>query len=300
MIIYLLLNLRTLTIQEIYVKKSNNIVLLNIIANFRWSAGMKKNDKFIEEDEQLDEELLDFEFEDLPDEGVEEAVSDPATGDEVIELVDVIEEGDGVGGLKSDEIDISLDEDELDLGKTADADLDASLERLESSEEAEFEIDLDESELNDLVVEESEAEGELELEDLTEPEGPEERPEIVVDDLSSLEEPLEKELQEGAFELTAGSESKPEKAFELERPAEAESHLEAAVPELQKKTEPKDSPSEEVLIGIFEEKIETIVREVVADVVEKVARETMVSIAEKVIQEAIEALKQSLESTPPE
>jgi hypothetical protein len=50
-------------------------------------------------------------------------------------------------------------------------------------------------------------------------------------------------------------------------------------------------------IGLSEERIEAIITQTVERVVEKVTRETMVTVAEKVIGEAIEALRQSLESS---
>ena len=51
------------------------------------------------------------------------------------------------------------------------------------------------------------------------------------------------------------------------------------------------------LAGITGERIEAIITKVVQDTVERVARATMATVAEKVIKEAIDALKQSLESS---
>ncbi|MEA2039904.1 MAG: hypothetical protein U9N82_08755 [Thermodesulfobacteriota bacterium] len=51
------------------------------------------------------------------------------------------------------------------------------------------------------------------------------------------------------------------------------------------------------LAGITGERIEAIITKVVQDTVERVAREAMATVAEQVIKEAIDALKQSLESS---
>jgi len=57
-------------------------------------------------------------------------------------------------------------------------------------------------------------------------------------------------------------------------------------------------PSTAETFPISEERIEEIITRVVEDVVERVGRETMANVAEKLITEAIDALKESLESTP--
>jgi hypothetical protein len=51
--------------------------------------------------------------------------------------------------------------------------------------------------------------------------------------------------------------------------------------------------------GISEERMEEIITNVVREVVERVARETMADVAERMIGEAIEALKQSIDSSEP-
>lgn len=65
------------------------------------------------EEKKGEEELLDFEFDELPDEGAGEAESTPAPEDEVIELTDIVEGGEEARSVK----DASLDEIEGWLGE---------------------------------------------------------------------------------------------------------------------------------------------------------------------------------------
>ena len=60
---------------------------------------MTNEDGFLEEGDSIDEDIFDFEFDDLPEGDIEGTSKDSASEDEVIELVDVVEEGDVLGDL---------------------------------------------------------------------------------------------------------------------------------------------------------------------------------------------------------
>lgn len=240
-----------------------------------------KNDKIVDDAGKADEELLDFEFGDLSEEENEGMSGEVSSMDEPIELVDVIEKGEMVKDPESDDIvgemkgiqgfegqgaiekesDLSSDEvaqaPDGEATQRLEADLDAALEGFKSFEKGETPLEISDSDL----------EGALDAEL---PEGHMLR----FEDLDEFKEPVEK----------------PESAG-LDRP-----------PELPRadlsEVEPPDEQFEaERAIAISEERIEAIVTRVVEDVVERVARETMTTVTEKLVREAIDALKESLESS---
>ncbi len=279
---------------------------------FRRGTAMKNEDEFFEDGEKLDEELLDFEFDDLPEESFEEISGELSSDEGIIELVDVVEEGEALEDLESDEIALDLDADKFigeEIGdEVLDSRLAASLEALESDEEPELDLELDDTDLEGLAEVESEDEAVFELEDLAEPDELEEGLEVEIDDITR--EPTEEPGDALDLETLSETEDTEEDLdFDLEALAEAEASEEEPgeemeeeeteelpISELQAATETESSTAEEYSVVISEERMEAIFREVVEDVVERVIRETMVGVAEKVIGQAIDALKQSLES----
>ncbi|MFH1935330.1 MAG: hypothetical protein ABIN18_27640 [Pseudomonadota bacterium] len=119
---------------------------------------MKKNKDIFENGKKGEEDLLDFEFDDLSKEDVEAASGGSTEDEEIIELDDIVETGELVEDPLSEEITRVLDEDEIandseitevmsdsEAGELAqakeeemsddfDADLDAEFEKLETSE----------------------------------------------------------------------------------------------------------------------------------------------------------------------
>ena len=119
---------------------------------------MKKNKDIFENGKKGEEDLLDFEFDDLSKEDVEAASGGSTEDEEIIELDDIVETGELVEDPGSEEITRVLDEDEIandseitevmsdsEAGELAqakeeemsddfDADLDAEFEKLETSE----------------------------------------------------------------------------------------------------------------------------------------------------------------------
>ena len=206
---------------------------------------------------------------DIAEEGGKEEASE---SDELAELLDeeeVIEEGLEV----KEESDLALDELDKGLEEEAPAgletDLDSMLEGLESSEKADSEFDFLGTDLESAPEAESLEDTEFDSEVSAEP------------------------------EATEGEVKGPSPDVAPDAPLEDLSKVQPAAEE----------PINEELIGISEDRIEVIITRVVQDVVERVARETMATvaervarettatIAEKVITEAIDALKQSLESS---
>jgi hypothetical protein len=215
-----------------------------------------------------------------------------SSGDEITEA--------DIEGLLREEDGITLDltEDEPSVGAGAageitDDDLQALL-----SETGEQELALEEEEESLVTSDE-----ELQLPDL---ESSEETQALHLD--RSPEEPvvaeepaviLEKEAEElGAaaalvdeemgLRVAASGEEEPEE--EAEAPEEVEREIEEGGEEVFRRR---------AFAGISEERMEEIITSVVREVVERVARETMADVAERMIGEAIEALKQSIESSEP-
>jgi len=119
---------------------------------------MKKNKDIFENGKKGDEDLLDFEFDDLSNEDVEAASGGSTEDEEIIELDDIVETGELVEDPGSEEITRVLDEDEIandseitevmskseaselaqakeeEMSDDFEADLDAEFEKLETSE----------------------------------------------------------------------------------------------------------------------------------------------------------------------
>ncbi len=236
-----------MTTQIDCVIKTATLYYIILAQTVRRGVAMGNQGDVFEEGRDGGEELLDFEFDDSPDENDDSSNTNPSSDDEILELVDVVEKGEGATDSEADEIARFLDGEEVNERQEVDdagsrpapeeesqgleSDLDSALEELESSEKADDDFELTESDL-----------------------------EIMADEQYSKESDVESEVP--ADEVVDGS-----------------------------------SPSTEGLIGISEERLEYIVTRVVKDVVEKVARETMSTVAEKLITEALEALKESLQSS---
>ena len=119
---------------------------------------MKKNKDIFENEKKGEEDLLDFEFDDLSKEDVEAASGGSTEDEEIIELDDIVETGELVEDPGSEEITRVLDEDEIandseitevmsdsdaselaqakeeEMSDDFEADLDAEFEKLETSE----------------------------------------------------------------------------------------------------------------------------------------------------------------------
>jgi len=253
---------------------------------------MRKNDELSEiriDDKKKD--LFDLSLDDLePEDTVEKADVENAD-EEIIELLDLVEKGD-IKLREEEETstlvdiakkpseypsdDIKIDQDMMDLLEIpVDQDLEFDpLEEGNKPTEVIDEADLEKGDKDnfDIDIEKLLQTGQVYDPDKT---------------VRFFEEDVE--TPENAEEITP-EESGPPIDFE---PLKIEAYQEPA-PE--KEEPPRTSFSDEKIIGISEEKIEAIVREVVGDVVERVARETMANVAEKLITEAISALKKSLES----
>ena len=274
---------------------------------------MKNNDEFFENEKDDDEDLLEFEFDELSEEDDGESIGDSSSDEEVIELVDVVERGEVAEESESEEIARLLDS-EADEEKQIEFDEESDFAPSEFGQIPEGDVSqgLDsemESVVEDLEPPDLEP---LELEPV-EPE-PSEK-------LDSDFELLESDLEVMAdAELFRDSRVESEELHEFEatqeEPVEA-AGMESATPDIPPELPHEDlgdvvstfkgqpetegvvaSRSAEELIGISEERIEAIITKAVQDVVERVARETMATVAERVITESIDALRESLQ--PPQ
>lgn len=221
-------------------------------------------------------DALEAEFEGLETSEIDMLASEVSDqGDEADEISRLLQADDAPEGQESAEAEEDFTADETEQPKGADSSqvvemqLDAALESLEAGETPGPEFESPESEASRVPEAESLDESIFESERLEEAEisealtlddgGADAAPILPPDDLSEgLETPDEQ--QAGADEMAA--------------PPAAEA------------------------IPISEERIEEIITSVVENVVERVGRETMANVAEKLITEAIDALKESLESTP--
>jgi len=74
---------------------------------------MKKNKDIFENEKKGEEDLLDFEFDDLSKEDVEAASGGSTEDEEIIELDDIVEKGELVEDPGSEDITRVLDEEEI-------------------------------------------------------------------------------------------------------------------------------------------------------------------------------------------
>jgi hypothetical protein len=253
---------------------------------------MKDTEDLFDKGKNDEEDLLEFEFDELSE---EEDVRSSSSDEEVIELVDVVESGEIIEESEPEEIARLLDGEEAtekdeefgegaafspsefdriseeDLPQGLDADLDSAIEEPAPSEREESDFELLESDLEVMADAELFGDSRVESEELDEFEAPQIEP-----------------IEEAGMERPAAD-------IPQELPHEG---LETAVSSSKEQPEPGEVVyrTEEELIGISEERIEAIITKAVQDVVERVARETMAAVAERVITESIDALKESLQS----
>ncbi len=212
------------------------------------------------------------EMKDLPDIVQGKKMLDDSELDEIIELQDIIEEEKAV--------DVSGPDEPFDLRNNAEEEaLDVSIS----------------DEIIELLDEEESAKKESGLEDEPSPALTAETDTVSEDDTSvaiKLDDEPEIELSEPGEEVLYLEPEDMESSWEGLEEIGLEDAFEF----------PPDELTEELstaeLIGISEERIEAIIIKAVRESVEKATRETVAGVAEEVIRESIEALKQSLEPTP--
>jgi hypothetical protein len=193
--------------------------------------------------------------------------------DEIAELFKEEPAEEGVGVEEEEELDLEELEEiaEEDETQAFEADFDTTVSSIEPVEELDTGLPLDETELESVYDDEALGVSKIEAQ---EPAGFEEDHLVLTDDEDTSGLDAETPTQIPYEDLSGVSET-AEEALE-------DDMLYHAAQEIP---------------GISEERIEAIIREVVEDVVERVAKETMATVAEKVIRSAIDALKESIEST---
>jgi len=261
---------------------------------------MDKTDK-ISDKEITEEDLLDFELDDLSPEELGEGLGSKESDDEVLELVDLVEEG------KRDKLKDSFEGEIADLMKEEDEGISDEGER---PEDADTEVDLSDISLTDLAAE-AEAKpdailGEEEIAEAPIEEGMEELPTAAIEMDFNIEEEVpeeeveEEHITETELEKMLESEAAEEPILDLESPIEAEEEpgpeeeLEVPVEEVvetaaapPEPAEPVSAPVDEGMVGISEDQLEAVVTKAVEDVVERVARETMTDVVERVARDTM-------------
>jgi hypothetical protein len=207
-----------------------------------------------------------------PDEMDNGMESNASPDDDVIELVDVVREGDSLRDTELDELSLQSEQEEgTEKGEGSFGSEDEDLD--------EFSLPLDETDEGDLASGLDE-QNDVPHDDFLSPdfdfEGPEELAEPALENLPGmsdevLDEMPEEDLDEVLTDLDDEVEGQPP---------------------------PVGSTEGEETLSVSQERLEIIIGGMVTEVVERVVRETMAEVAERVIKEAIESLKQSLDPTP--
>jgi len=286
---------------------------------------MENDEKHFGEKKIGEDELLDFEFDELANDSGGSEDGESAEDERIIELVDVVEKGELPSISETGEIERYLDKDE------SPGDLQANETEAEEPSEGEMgDEDLADSEvlepIEDIELDLIEAEDTLAISDVEE-EGKEEDQHLGLDLESALETLDSSQDSDGAVEPPPTVAFEREDITELEEsdllleeteeemktlPLESEMQLPdedlSAIPEQEEGTFEghisEEEPGFQAATALSEEKMEAIVARAVGEavrdsveiIVERVARETMTAVAEKLITEAIDALRESLDS----
>jgi hypothetical protein len=286
---------------------------------------MENDEKPFGEKKIGEDELLDFEFDELANDSGGSEDGESVEDDGIIELVDVVEKGELPPISETEEIERYLDKEESPGDLQAD-----ETEAEEPSEDEMGGEDLVDSEvlepIEDIELDLMEAEDTLAISDVEE-EGKEEDQHLGLDLESALETLDSSQDSDGAVEPPPTVASEREDITELEEsdllleeteeemktlPLESEMQLPdedlSAIPEQEEGTLEghisEEEPGFQAATALSEEKMEAIVARAVGEavrnsveiIVERVARETMTAVAEKLITEAINALRESLDS----
>ena len=228
--------------------------------------------------------------------------------DDIIELTDVIQEGETA--TESSDVPMFLDSEEPD---------DVPVKITENATPAEATLQsVPVEELNDFPEMDSEdAFSALESSDFefeTAPEFEEDDdkpfPELPHEDLDHVLAGIEKEETERPEDLPAGieeEETNAEKAEDIlagfaeidedEKPDDVLACLEGKETKDEKPADSAFNPDIPGIPGISEEKMKELLTGIIQETVDKAIRETVSEVAEKVIREAIASLKQSIESS---
>lgn len=207
--------------------------------------------------------------------------------DDIIELVDVVREGDPLPDSDADDLSLLLHEEERPEGEDF---LSKKEEDLDG-----FSLSLDETAKGDLES------GRDERDDAFH--DPFESPDFDFETPESFNEPA---AVEAVTDLSEDDLDEIPEDEMSERPTEHPDNIPdedldlvmaGLADEVEEKTSGADATDEE-LPSVSRERFEAIITETVTEVVERVVRETVAEVAEKVIKEAIESLKHSLESKP--
>jgi hypothetical protein len=206
-----------------------------------------------------------------PDEMDKWVVGGSSPDDDIIELVDVVREGDSPPDTDADDLPLLLDQEERpekeeDFLGREDEDLDGFSLPLEETAKGDLESGLDER--DDAFHD------------------PFESPDFDFEAPESFDEPtVEAETDISEEDL----DKIPDEDLDLA--------MAGLVDEVEDETSGPKAADEE-LPSVSRERLEGIITRTVTEVVERVVRETVAEVAERVIKEAIESLKHSLGTTP--
>jgi hypothetical protein len=261
----------------------------------------KDDDNFKDLDENEDQDLLDFDFdEDLLGDETEakEVESKPEEDEDIIELTDVVEQGAESGPMEGE---IEGLEELLDEEETSDVEEPA----LPEEEAFDFEEETDLGEAEEEPAEELAPSFDLGPDkpaDVSEETVRMERPEQAPE--AEGEEPfldLDKEikLDEGLEELISETELEDlEEPFWEEPAQDTTEETEEPAVDMVAGMPPVEGMAEATKGGealpISEERVEALLTKVVGDVLERVAKKVIPEVAERVIREEIDALKKSI------
>jgi len=192
---------------------------------------MGNNDEILENGKKGEEELLDFDFDDLSEEDLNEAGGDSSSDEEILELVDIVEPGDITEDTESDKLSGLLDDTEApekdsSVAQASDLFSDEFARTVEAEKPDSLEADLDAAldglESSDLgIVEEDDSADDSNLDDITH----------LLDDEAFGEDTItEEDLAMDSGELEQALEEKPSEGLEADLDVALEG-VEAAEPD---------------------------------------------------------------------
>jgi hypothetical protein len=193
---------------------------------------MGNNDEIFEDGKKGEEELLDFDFDDLSEEDLDEAGGDSSSDEEILELVDIIEPGDIAEDSESGELaglfdDAEESEKDSSVAEASDLFSDEFAQTIKAEKPDSLEADLDaaldgleSSEIN--IVDEEESTDDSDIDDITQ---------LLDDDEAFGEDAItEEDLALDSGELERALEEKPSEGLEADLDAALEG-MEAEEPD---------------------------------------------------------------------
>lgn len=260
---------------------------------------MGNNDEIFEDDKKGEEELLDFDFDDLSEEDLNEGGGDSSSDEEILELVDIVEPGDITEDSESGELaglfnDAEAPEKDSSVAEASDLFSDEFAQTVKAEKPDSLEADLDAA-LDGLessgvdIVDEEESADEFGVDDITQ---------LLNDDEGFGEDAItEEDLDLDSGELEQALEEKPPEGLEADLDVALEG-MEAAEPDTVEEAEAVEAFEPDDIEALLDDEVsgdETTIDEIseaTSDELDDALKTEVSEISEADLDSALEGLEE--------